>query len=285
MRPRQPVTRLPVTASLTAVLVLFAVSPAVASTHDKPSWRDAPGRVELDDAADTATVLAEHADSSGGGGGSEGAGRSDGSGGPACRWLRASGYPSMDGKVAYYRHCQGEQPQLMWAGEGPQGVGVPVEVLRERAVDRLALPTPALHTSPRWDERGLLVHLPTWLWVDGSLWGPRSASASAGPVTVTATAAPQRVIWRMGNGDAVVCQGAGTPYDPAVHEPEKASPDCGYTYRHTSEGRRGEAYQVTVTVEWGVSWSVEGAEGGPLEALTTTRTIRVPVYEIQALNY
>ncbi len=274
------------TAGATAVslliLVVFA-APAAAGNHDSDSGLDGAG-VVVDDVADTATVMAGHDSARGGEGASGGSG---GSGGPMCRWYRAAEYPVVDGKVAYYQHCQGRQPDLVWSsGGGAPGAEVPVEVLRERAVDGLRLPTPVVRTSPPWDKQGVLVHLPVWLWVDGAVWGARSASASAGPVAVTATAAPQRVLWQMGNGDVVVCQGAGTPYAPRAHRPEQASPDCGYSYRHSSAGRAGDVYLVTVTVEYGVSWSVQGAEGGgPLPVMRTSRSIPVPVYEIQVLNY
>ena len=75
-------------------------------------------------------------------------------------------------------------------------------------------PAPEIRLNPPAGEEQV-VNVPTWMWLDRSAWQPVSATASAGAVTVTATASPRSVRWDMGNGDVVVCDGPGTPYDPA----------------------------------------------------------------------
>ncbi|MDP8927512.1 MAG: hypothetical protein M3O70_02780, partial [Actinomycetota bacterium] len=61
--------------------------------------------------------------------------------------------------------------------------------------------------------------------------------------------------------------------------------ECSYMYQHSSAEQPGEAYQVTATVEWEVSWSVTGAAGGgALPAMLTTSSTAVRVAEMQALN-
>jgi hypothetical protein len=98
------------------------------------------------------------------------------------------------------------------------------------------------------------------------------------------TATPTRTLWDMGNGEMVVCSGPGQPYDPVTADTADP-PDCSHTYRNSSAGLPGDAYQVTVTIEWDLSWSVTGAPGGgALPGLTTSTSTSVPVGEVQALN-
>jgi hypothetical protein len=153
--------------------------------------------------------------------------------------------------------------------------------LRDEAIDTLSLPFPTVAMNPAGDQ---VVHVETWLWVDDAIWRTHSKSVSAGGVTTTVTAAPTRVIWDLGNGDTVVCDGPGTPYDPSIPSDEQ-TPDCSYTYTHTSAGQPGDEYQVTATIEWSVDWTVTGAPGGgPLPALFTSSPVAVRVAEMQALN-
>ena len=88
----------------------------------------------------------------------------------------------------------------------------------------------------------------------------------------------------MGNGDVVVCNDPGTPYDTSRPAAEQST-TCSYTYEHTSAGQPGDAYQVTATVEWQVSWTVTGAPGGgALPSLSTSSATSVRVAEMQALS-
>jgi hypothetical protein len=138
------------------------------------------------------------------------------------------------------------------------------EALRASAQEELRLPTPRIALSPPGEQ---VVHVASWLWLDGDLWRPHSSSASAGGVTAT-----------------VVCDGPGTPYDPSRADAAQST-SCSYTYRHSSAGRPGDAYPVTVTVEWRLGWTATGAPGGgALPGLTTSTSTAVPVGEVQALN-
>jgi hypothetical protein len=47
------------------------------------------------------------------------------------------------------------------------------------------------------------------LWIDLGAWHDKTASAS------TATAAPSKVVWDMGDGHTLTCDGPGTPYSAA----------------------------------------------------------------------
>ena len=125
-------------------------------------------------------------------------------------------------------------------------------VVAQQAVKHLGLTSPQVEMAPP-DGSPQLVGVATWLWVDPAGWHPVSASASAGGVTTTATAAPTKVVWDMGDGATVTCDGPGTPYDPA--DPG-GSTACSYTWPAPG------SYTVTATAYWSVTWTAVGAPGG-----------------------
>lgn len=155
-------------------------------------------------------------------------------------------------------------------------------VLAEEARRALPLTAPDVRTSPSAED-DQLVGVPTWLWV-GDAWAPLTATASLPGVSVTVTATPESVVWEMGNGDRVVCRGAGMAYDPSRPDGEQST-DCSYTYDRASGHQPGERYRVTATMTWQVSWTVSGAAGGgSLGALSRSTTFGLRVTEAQALN-
>lgn len=155
--------------------------------------------------------------------------------------------------------------------------------LAQQALSEVPLPQPGINMNPSSDE-GAVTNVDSWLWIDPSQWQPVSASASAGNVTVTTTAEPDRVVYDMGNGDRVTCVGPGKPYDP--NRPSAAqSTDCKYTYRRSSASRPGGRYTVTATVSYRVAWNATGiAAGGALPPVTQSSSVTIRVAEIQALN-
>ena len=80
----------------------------------------------------------------------------------------------------------------------------------------------------------------------------------------------------------LVCTGPGTPYAQS-RDPSASSPDCGHTYRRSSAGESGDAFAVSATVTWVVTWQGDGQRGS-LPALTTATTGRFRVAESQAIN-
>ena len=216
---------------------------------------------------------------------------------PVCGWARlnpdhvaiadrlaedGSGTPKGDGPGAWYRKvctdAAGSTATVVWVPER-----VDPRVLAERAADQVAIPSVQLGMNPS-AEQGAVVNVETWLWVADSSWRPVAAQASAGGVVVTATAAPKRVVWDMGNGDRVTCEGPGTPYDASRPSAEQSTA-CSYTYRKSSARAQGGAYTVTATVVWEISWTVTGAAGGGnLGTAPRSQSIRLPVKEIQAVN-
>jgi hypothetical protein len=170
----------------------------------------------------------------------------------------------------------------VWIPDRPAARGVAAAdpaALARQAYQQLRLPAPVIGVSPSGAQ---LVNLPTWLWLERRGWGPRSATAAAPGVSVTATATPSSVSWSMGDSHVVTCPGPGTPYTAGA-DPAAGSPDCGYTYRRSSAGQPGEAFAVTATVHWTVVWSGAGRSGS-FAGLTTTARIALRVAESQALN-
>jgi hypothetical protein len=155
----------------------------------------------------------------------------------------------------------------------------PAVVARLASAD-LGLPRPVIEASPRPADIQI-TYLPTWLWVDRSVWRPRSKTASVPGVSVTATARPVSVSWSMGDGGGVVCHGPGTPYAGGA-DPARPSPDCGYTYTRPSAGRPHDAFHVTATITWTIRWS-GGGRAGSLPPLTSTAGAAFPVAEAPAL--
>lgn len=149
-------------------------------------------------------------------------------------------------------------------------------VVADQAVRQLGLSSPTIEMAPpRGDPQ--LVGVATWLWIDRRGWKTLTASASAGAVTTTAVATPTLVVWDMGDGDTVTCDGPGTPYDPS--DPN-ATTDCSYTWPDPG------TFQVTATIYWSVSWSAVGAPGGGTLGVQAgpATSVAVRVVESQAIN-
>ncbi|MGW3425973.1 hypothetical protein [Streptomyces phaeochromogenes] len=191
--------------------------------------------------------------------------------------ITSSGWEYDLGGVGILPLFDGEEAKKPEPGGGRH---VPVEVLVQRAVERLELPKPVIRTSP--DEDFVqVVNVPTWIWVERGTWEPVSVSAAVKGVKVTATARPRKAVWSMGEGGSVVCRGPGTPY-MSTYSPKASSPDCGYTYRRASLPEPGEAYSVSVQVTWDVEWQGAG-QTGVVPGLVMTAERQLVVDEVQTV--
>ncbi len=172
-------------------------------------------------------------------------------------------------------------PMPISGGPGAPAGGLPVSpaVLAQTAVKHLALQSPLIEASPPVGV-DQLVNVPTWLWLAGP-WNPVQATAAVPGVSVTATAFPQLVTWRMGDGSVVVCHGPGTPFGSGDN-PAAPSPTCGHTYRESSASAPGGVFKVTATITWNVTWAGGGGNGA-FGGLTTTAAVQMPVAESQAI--
>ncbi len=169
--------------------------------------------------------------------------------------------------------------------EGEEGTDM-VTALQE-AMASFELPPPRIETSPGSDSL-VLVNTPVWLWVESQDWEATEASAAIQDSSFTVTATPISTVWTLGDGTQIRCEGPGTPFDPAVHDPESASPDCGHVYALPSDGQPGGAYPVTVQVGWDVGWEITESEiseggAGEFDPLTTTSQVELQVAESQGL--
>nr|WP_255429920.1 hypothetical protein [Streptomonospora sp. PA3] len=169
----------------------------------------------------------------------------------------------------------------MASGSAPESSGGaavdPVAVAYAQRAS-MELPRPRMGGSPALDT-DQLVGVPTWLWVDAQGWEPVRARASVPGGWVEVTATPTTAVWEVGEGARIECAGPGTPYDPAVHDPEQASPDCGHTFSRSSAGAPGGAFRVAVEVVWQVAWSTSEGGGGELDPLATRAVEEVVVTE------
>ncbi|MEU9522831.1 ATP/GTP-binding protein [Streptomyces sp. NPDC048224] len=169
---------------------------------------------------------------------------------------------------------------MVWLAEPPERETIDPAVLAQRAVDSMTLLGPDI-ASPRAAGR-YTVGVPVWMWVNQSAttYGPNTASASAGGVTVTATAEVSKIVWQMGDGSTVTCAGPGTPYMSSSSMVE--SPTCGHRYFATSADAPDGRYSVTATSTWTVDWQ-GGGQSGQLEEIRQS-DMQVAVGELQVVR-
>lgn len=184
------------------------------------------------------------------------------------------------------------QPQtgivvLTWAQDPPPNSGagptpgdvaqLAIEYMELRAINIGIAPEPGA------DSVGL-VGMPVWMWASGPddhTFGPISASASAGGITITATARVHKITWDMGDDTKpVVCRNPGTPYRPEFGKQE--SPNCGHVYMTSSSREEGDKYTVTAISDWVVTWT-GGGQSGVIRLNGLRRSVAIAVGEAQVL--
>ncbi|MFI7103288.1 ATP/GTP-binding protein [Streptomyces sp. NPDC050161] len=184
--------------------------------------------------------------------------------------------PLWDNNDPFALNSQG----LVWMAKPPGAGAVDPVRLAEQAVDKMALKGPQI-VSPR-SGGTFTVGVPVWMHVapSATTYGPNSASASAGGVTVTADARVSEIDWSMGDGSTVTCQGPGSSYQASYGL--KKSPDCGHLYQRTSRSGESEKFVVRATATWKITWTGAGQSG----ELTRTRNsqVEVRVGEVQAVG-
>ncbi|WNI34456.1 ATP/GTP-binding protein [Streptomyces sp. ITFR-6] len=169
---------------------------------------------------------------------------------------------------------------MVWAAD-PPAAQVDPAVVAQQAVDKMLLKGPQIGITPKPGGKGV-VGMPVYMWTGKgpATYGPNQASATAGAVTVTATAKVSKIVWTMGDGTAVTCTTAGTPY--RAEYGKKSSPDCGHRYTAPSSSTESGKYHVTATSTWTIDWT----GGGQTGQLTEIRdsTVDITVAEVQVLN-
>jgi hypothetical protein len=171
-----------------------------------------------------------------------------------------------------------DPPPRSGAGPAPRDVAqIAIKAMRLRAINIGITPKPGLGSVG-------LVGMPVWMWVrnpDDHTYGPARATASAGGITVTATAEVQGITWDMGDGTKVVCHAAGTPYQSSFGK--RQSPDCGHVYDQSSAHQPAGKYTVTATSDWVINWSGAG-QTGTIRLNGLRRSVEVLVGEAQVLG-
>ncbi len=287
------------------VLVLLASALPATPAFAGASGTDGPGG--------TVSVGATDGGSSGGTPGSLGTGGSSSSGGPGsgggspwtCTYTSLllndiGGFPPGGAtpggwySVTCVNRASGaSSTQTEWITRQPTALppatpAIDPRVVALQAENSLRLPAPSLRFNPAASS---VVNLPTWLWIDPSIWRQMSVTASVGTVSATAVATPEVVIWQTGDGGQVVCDGPGQPFLVALPAQGQGTA-CAHTYRFTSAGQvspdgnpNDAAFPVRATITWAVSWAAEGAPGqGVLPPLVTTGAASVRVVQVQSIN-
>ncbi len=166
----------------------------------------------------------------------------------------------------------------------PVGVA-PVDpvVLRDQAVASLTIPDPVLGGNPPLDDpdRHSVVRIPTWLWI-AHPWESLFASAADGGVAVSVTATPTHVTWDPGDGSGSFdCSNAGVVWRPGA---KVTSETCLYEYVRSSAGEGGDAFRLTATVSWSLTWSINGVDQGQFDVYQPSESVDHQVGEIQAIE-
>ncbi|MFI1177543.1 ATP/GTP-binding protein [Streptomyces melanogenes] len=205
---------------------------------------------------------------------------------PPAGSLDWEGHAPGDGAV-YEQRCKATADatltviRMVWAADPPQALVDPA-VLAQQAVDKMLLRGPEIGITPKPGGTGV-VGMPVYLWTatGPETYGPNTASASAGAVTVTATAKVSKIVWSMGDGKSVTCTTAGTPYEAGFGK--QPSPDCGYRYAAASSTQPSGKYHVTATSTWTVDWAATSGQTGQLTQVRNS-AVDITVAEVQVLN-
>ena len=187
----------------------------------------------------------------------------------------------------YFLRCTGGDGTVVreeWRQWTPADAAAMARELGIEAASELPVPYPTPHLSPSLDGEQL-VGFPSWLWVDPASWQTLEATASIPGLSATAVATPVRTRWDMGDESAeVVCDGPGTPYDPAIAEGAQST-ECSHIFQWASvtAADQAGAYDATVFIDWEIDWTATNGEAGTLEAITRATTFPVRAVEHQAV--
>jgi len=217
--------------------------------------------------------------------GQDPSGHAGGSGAVVCRWYEVAGDKDPTFSIgagqpvtaptegtAYWLVCSDGYVNLIVYD--PSMI-VDAGTLARRAFNELPLLFPRPRTAPPISD-AQLVGVRTWLWVDPADWITQSATASIAGLSATVTAQPAKVIWDMGDGTTVTCNGPGTPYDTNRPDGDQHT-DCSHVYEHDG------TYTVLATMVWTVSWTATNGQGGTLPDVQRSTQFPLTVEQRQAV--
>jgi hypothetical protein len=157
----------------------------------------------------------------------------------------------------------------------------------QEAVSSITLPLPVIRTNPA---NTTFVNLPTWFWIDSSVWRHFSATARTGAAVATAVAAPVSVTFSTGDGASFVCSGGGTPYTTGKPSSSRDT-TCSHVYESSSLGQPTKdgdpdnaAFEVKASITWSITWTMDGTMTGSLPAIVTTSDSSLRVAQIESVE-
>lgn len=166
--------------------------------------------------------------------------------------------------------------RTVWLPNPPTAQTIAPGEVAQTAVEQMDLRAIHIGITPAPGGIGV-VGMPTWLWADGSdatTFGPITRTATAGGVTVSATARVRQIVWDLGDGTTIACATPGTPYQPRFGT--NPSPDCGHTYTQDSGDQPDGTFTVSATSQWVVEWEGAGQTGTiTLDGLTSEVTVTI----------
>ncbi|MBC7593429.1 MAG: hypothetical protein H7288_05755 [Kineosporiaceae bacterium] len=139
----------------------------------------------------------------------------------------------------------------------PDGEATPPDpaVLAARALGQLRLTVPDVHTAPASPSK-TYVGLETWLWMPSEQWTTLTKSVTAGATTVTVTAKPQKVEWKMGAG-STSCHDAGRPWQTGkMSKTDRTS--CKFVYTRVSDFQPDKKFTMSAVITFDVAWVCSG---------------------------
>ena len=129
----------------------------------------------------------------------------------------------------------------------------------------------------------------TWFWVEPTVWQPKTVTAwvptPEGPVSVTTTATPTKLVFHpgdgfRGNGDKT-CTGPGPKWFSMFGDLSPSA--CMYSYRHSSAINSSGLFSASLSIIWRVAWRSNSGASGTLPNVITSSSHQMNIREFQAL--
>ncbi len=220
------------------------------------------------------------------------------SGSDACQWSASLPRDSGQGQGAgtevtkqigsisfrlYDRACPNETTTYYWIPE------ISTEQIARSAASVVydSIPAPFGDFAP--PARQGLINVGTWFWVQPAVWQPKSVTAwiptPEGPITVTTTATPTRLVFHPGDGFHGTgdkdCIGPGLRWTEIIGD--RLPSPCMYTYSHSSAIASRGLFSASISIIWRVTWRSSTGTSGTLPNVTTASFHQMNIREFQAL--
>lgn len=196
----------------------------------------------------------------------------------------SDGLAAWDGHTDGAIHeCRSDVPGVLtitwpvWVAPAADAGPSPAE-LAQQAVDSMELRAVEIGMAPEPNnaDPNILIRMPNQVYATNAgpnALGPRSASASAGGITVTAHGKLAGIDIDPGDGSApLTC----TATELAATQRALEGPGiCSVTWERTSTDQPRGTYPLTVTTHWEITWSGGGEAGVITFDLTNTRPVAV----------